>query len=166
MNCTMCCCLPHIYTLTKNHKRLKTCAMYWHFDFLNFWLILFKCPYIYTLYIYIYIYIYIHFHWTLNPESKVWIRVEEKATVVKQFKMRWAWIEHATFRSSGWCSPNWAIPAYHDDIPEHDFAIVFTPLIVSLPWHSQSALRLISRVMCVGLGFLRFRILSCYSGGR
>jgi hypothetical protein len=27
-------------------------------------------------------------------------------------------------------------------------------------------LRLISRVMCVGLGFLRFRILSCYSGGR
>ena len=25
--------------------------------------------------------------------------------------MRWAWIEHATFRSSVWRSPNWAIPA-------------------------------------------------------
>ena len=26
--------------------------------------------------------------------------------------MRWAWIEHATFRSSVWRSPNWAIPAF------------------------------------------------------
>ena len=30
----------------------------------------------------------------------------------KVYIMRWAWIEHATFRSSVWRSPNWAIPAY------------------------------------------------------
>jgi hypothetical protein len=33
------------------------------------------------------------------------------------------------------------------------FAVVFTLLSVSLPSYSQSACRLISRVMCMGLGF-------------
>jgi hypothetical protein len=37
-------------------------------------------------------------------------KTEKDSELCKQ-KLRWAWIEHATFRSSVWRSPNWAIPA-------------------------------------------------------
>ena len=40
--------------------------------------------------------------WNDNVKSK---------NIAKTKRMRWAWIEHATFRSSVWRSPNWAIPA-------------------------------------------------------
>ncbi len=80
-------------------------------------------------------------HWTLNPEYRVWIRVEEKAKMVKHFKMRWAWIEHATFRSSVWRSPNWAIPAYHNDFPAHEFFFLSYLLRWLFPSHATRRLR-------------------------
>ena len=45
-----------------------------------------------------------------------WKVQKRNPTIAKKKKksikrLRWAWIEHATFRSSVWRSPNWAIPA-------------------------------------------------------
>lgn len=42
--------------------------------------------------------------------------------------MRWVWIEHATFRSSVWRSPNWAIPAFvHAGRPNLELFSMYLP---------------------------------------
>ena len=64
--------------------------------------------------------------WNDNVKSK---------NIAKTKRMRWAWIEHATFRSSVWRSPNWAIPAM---VPSP----VFTYLIsLTWAWHSPPQFR-------------------------
>ena len=43
-------------------------------------------------------------NWNINKTNAAKQKINKK-------RMRWTWIEHVTFRSSVWRSPNWAIPA-------------------------------------------------------